>query len=266
MIEMLSQPFMMRALAAGIMLSALAGYFGVFVVQRQMSFLGAGLGHAAFGGIALGLLLSIPPLWVAVPFTVLIAIAITWVKDHTRLANDTAIGIFFSVSVALGILFLALAETRNADAFSYLFGSILSVSRTDMTVSAILLLAAATTLPRLWGHWSYATFDAEAAKIEDRNTRQDDMLLIAMLAVTIVVSLKVVGILLVAAWVVVPAASARLMATSFGGMTRLSVILAVLTTAVGLVFSYLLDLPSGPVIVIVQALVFGIAMLFKRSD
>jgi len=260
MIDVLLQPFMLRALIAGVLLSALAGYYGVFVVQRRLSFLGAGLGHAAFGGIALGFLVGIQPLWVAIPFTLLVAVGIAWIRDHTRLAADTAIGIFFSVSVALGILFLSLASGRNADAFSYLFGSLLSVTPADIWVSGILVLAGVATLPRLWGDWAYATFDDEAAQVSGKPTRSHDMLLITMLAATIVVSLKVVGILLVAAWVVVPAATARLLASTFGGMTRMAVVIAISSTVVGLVLSVAFDVPSGAMIVLVQAAFFLIGM------
>jgi len=266
MIDVLLQPFMLRALVAGLLLSALAGYYGVFVVQRKLSFLGAGLGHAAFGGIALGLLLGVQPLWIAIPFTLMVGVGIAWIRDHTRLAADTAIGIFFSVSVALGILFLSLSSGRNADAFSYLFGSLLSVTPTDLWVSVLLVAAGLITLPRLWGDWAYATFDDEAARVSGTPTRRQDTLLIAMLAATIVVSLKVVGILLVAAWVVVPAASARLLAHTFGGMTRLSVLLATGSTLLGLVLSVAFDVPTGAMIVLVQAALFLVVMLVAKHD
>lgn len=266
MLDVLLEPFMLRALLAGVLLSALAGYYGVFVVQRRLSFLGAGLGHAAFGGIALGLFLGIQPLWIAIPFTLLVGIGIAWIRDNTRLAADTAIGIFFSVSVALGILFLSLSTGRNADAFSYLFGSLLSVTTTDLGISSVLVGAGLATLPRLWGDWAYATFDEEAAKVSGIPTRNRDLLLITMLAATIVVSLKVVGILLVAAWVVVPAASARLMANTFGGMTRLSIAIAIGTTVVGLVLSVALDVPTGAMIVLVQAGLFVVIMTTSRRS
>ncbi|MDE2995364.1 MAG: metal ABC transporter permease [Bacteroidota bacterium] len=266
MLEILAEPFMIRALVAGVLLSALAGTFGVFVVQRKLSFLGAGLGHAAFGGIALGLLIGVQPLWIAIPFTLLVAFGIAWIKDHTRLAADTAIGVFFSVSVALGILFLSLATTRNADAFSYLFGSLLSVTSADLWVSGGMALTALLILPHFWGDWAYATFDEEAARVSGLNPRRQDMLLIASLAAIIVVSLKVVGILLVAAWIVVPAAAARLLASTFGGMTRFSVTLAVGSTVIGLLGSVALDVPTGAMIVLVQAAVFGAAMAAARTE
>ena len=125
MFDLLTLPFMQRALIAGVLIGFLASYYGVFVVQRGLSFLGSGLAHAAFGGVALGLLLESEPLWIAVPFTIIVAIGITWVKNRTELGSDTTIGIFFSVSMALGIIFLYLRKQYSTEAFTYLFGSIL---------------------------------------------------------------------------------------------------------------------------------------------
>lgn len=261
--EFLTHPFMQRALLSGLLLSTLAGYYGVFVVQRRLSFLGAGLGHAAFGGIALGLFLGVQPLWIAIPYTVVVAAGISWVKNHTRLSGDTAIGVFFSVSVALGIVFLSLESGRNADAFSYLFGSILAVSYTDIWVSAALFCVGILTIFTHWGAWAYASFDEEAANIEGLDTKRHDALLTTLIALTIVLSIKVVGILLVAAWIVLPAAGARLISPTFKIMTIVSIALAAGSTVVGLYVSYALDLPSGAVIVLVQAGLFLAAMIFQ---
>ena len=262
--EFLVHPFMQRALLAGIMLSALSGYYGVFLVQRKLSFLGAGLGHAAFGGIALGLLLGVQPLWIALPFTVLVAACISWVKSHTRLTGDTAIGIFFSVSVALGILFLSLKSGQQTDAFSYLFGSILSVSNTDVLTSLALFATGILTLWTHWAAWAYASFDEEAALIEGLPVRTHDTLLTALIALTIVLSVKIVGILLVAAWMVIPAAAGRLLSPTFRLMTLGAVAISALSAVVGLYLSYALDLPSGAVIVLVQSAIFGIALIYQK--
>ena len=262
--EFLVHPFMQRALLAGIMLSALSGYYGVFLVQRKLSFLGAGFGHAAFGGIALGLLLGVQPLWIALPFTVLVAAGISWVKSHTRLTGDTAIGIFFSVSVALGILFLSLKSGQQTDAFSYLFGSILSVSNTDVLTSLALFATGILTLWTHWAAWAYASFDEEAALIEGLPVRTHDTLLTALIALTIVLSVKIVGILLVAAWMVIPAAAGRLLSPTFRLMTLGAVAISALSAVVGLYLSYALDLPSGAVIVLVQSAIFGIALIYQK--
>lgn len=257
---------MQRALVAGILLSALSGYYGVFLVQRKLSFLGAGLGHAAFGGIALGLLMGIQPLWIALPFTVLVAAGISWVKSHTRLGGDTAIGIFFSVSVALGIVFLSLKSGQQVDAFSYLFGSILSVGIIDVWTSTFLVLVGILTLKTHWAAWAYASFDEEAARIEGLPVRAHDTLLTVLIAVTIVLSVKIVGILLVAAWMVIPAAAGRLVAPTFKAMTLYAVGFSAFSAVTGLYLSYRLDMPSGAIMVLVQSVLFMITLVIERMN
>lgn len=264
MVDFLDYPFMQRALVAGLLLSSLSGYYGVFLVQRKLSFLGAGLGHAAFGGIALGLLLGIQPLWIAVPFTVIVAAGISWVKSHTKLTGDTAIGIFFSVSVALGILFLSLKSGQQVDAFSYLFGSILSVGNADVATSIGLFIIGLITLKTHWAAWAYASFDEEAARIDGLPVRTHDTLLTALIAITIVLSVKIVGILLVAAWMVIPAAAGRLVSPTFKLMTLSSIGFSAFSAVAGLYLSYQLDLPSGAIIVLVQSGLFVLAILFKN--
>ncbi|MBM3319677.1 MAG: metal ABC transporter permease [Candidatus Eisenbacteria bacterium] len=263
MFEMWSFPFMQRALLAGVLVGFLSSYFGVFVVQRGLSFLGSGLAHAAFGGVALGILLGVQPLWVALPFTVLVALAITLVRDRTYLAGDTATGIFFAVSVALGVLFLALHQRYTEDAFALLFGSILAVNAVDLWMSAGVALLALAAIP-FWGRWAYATFDRDLAEADGVNVRRDDYVLSFLIAVAVVVAVKVVGIMLVAAFLVIPAASARLIARTFFGMTLLSIAFGVLSTAVGLAVSYRLDVPSGAMIILTQAACFFLALALRR--
>jgi zinc transport system permease protein len=263
MFEMWSFPFMQRALLAGVLVGFLSSYFGVFIVQRGLSFLGSGLAHAAFGGVALGLLLGVQPLWVALPFTVLVALAITLVRDRTHLAGDTATGIFFAVSVALGVLFLALRQRYTEDAFALLFGSILAVNAVDLWMSAGVALLALAAMP-LWGRWAYATFDRDLAEADGVNVRRDDYVLSFLIAIAVVVAVKVVGIMLVAAFLVIPAAAARLVARTFFGMTLLSIAFGILSTAVGLAVSYRLDVPSGAMIIFTQAACFLLALAIRR--
>lgn len=259
MIEVIELPFMQRALIGGVLVGFLASYYGVFVVQRGLSFLGSGLAHAAFGGIALGLLLETEPLWVAVPFTLMVALGITWVKEKTAVGGDTAIGIFFAISMALGIVFLFLRREYTADAFTYLFGSILAVTWTDIGITA--LIAAITGLfSSSWKRWAYTSFDRELAQSDHLPVRRDDYILSMLVAITIVVSIKVVGIVLIAAFLVIPAATARIVSTTFRRMTILSVVLGMLSAIMGLWISYYLDLPSGATIILLQALLFFVAL------
>jgi zinc transport system permease protein len=262
MFEILSLPFMQRALIAGTLVGFLASYYGVFIVQRGLGFLGSGLAHAAFGGVALGVLLNAEPLWVALPFTVFVAVGITWVKDKTNLGGDTTIGIFFSVSMALGIIFIFLKRQYTSDAFNYLFGSILSVTAADIMVPIILIIITLILSP-FWKRWAYSSFDRELAQADRIPVQFDDYILSVLISVTVVVSIKVVGIVLIAAFLVIPPATSRLINNSFSKMTIVSIVIGIFTALMGLWISYYLDVPSGATIILLQAALFFIVMIMK---
>ncbi|MDH5655200.1 MAG: metal ABC transporter permease [Spirochaetia bacterium] len=261
--ELFSMPFMQKAFLAGILTGYIASFYGVFVVQRGLSFLGSGLAHAAFGGVALGILLDLEPLYISIPFTILVATGITYVKQKSILGSDTAVGIFFSLSVALGIIFLSLKRTLTTDAFSYLFGSVLSVSNADLVIIGILTILSAATWP-LWGRIAYASLDREMAKSEKVPVKKDDYIIAVILSVSIVVSIKLVGIILIASFLVIPAASARMISSTFRQMTLLSVFFGILGAFSGLILSYIADLPAGASIVLFQSGIFLVTMLFRK--
>jgi zinc transport system permease protein len=226
--------------------------------------MGSGLAHAAFGGVALGILLQYEPLWVAVPFTILVAILITWLKEKTRLGVDTSIGVLFAVSVALGIIFLSLKRNYTADAFSYLFGSILAVQVVDLFFTLFVVVLTIATFFRYWQRWAYATFDSELAKTDRLPVVRDDYVLSILIAVTIVVSVKLVGIILISSFLVIPAATARLLSKTFRSMTIISVIIGISSSIIGLYFSFALDLPTGAAIIIIQTLLFLLGIGFDK--
>lgn len=265
MLDILTSSFMLRALAAGSIVGILSGFYGTFIVQRKMSFLGSGLSHAAFGGVALGLLLNQEPLLIAVPFTILVSILIVFLKEKTNLGADTSIGILFSLSVALGIVFLALKEGYAADAFTYLFGSILSVSMPDIWVSLIMLAVTVIAAFKFWKSWAYSSFDAELAQTDKVNVLFEDYMLSVLIAATIVISIKIVGIVLIAAYLVIPAAAARLISKTFWQMTLWSVCIGITGSIAGLIVSSATDLPAGAVIIIVQTLIFLFFAVLKKK-
>jgi zinc transport system permease protein len=260
LLELLSLPFMQRAMIAGLLLGCLASYLGAFIVQRGLGFLGDGLAHAAFGGVALGLLLRTEPLFVAVPFTVGVALAINWVKERAQLSGDTAIGVFFATSVALGIVFLSFKEDYTVDAFAYVFGSILAVGNADVWSAVILAASAVATLP-LWPRWAYASFDRELALTDRVPVRADDYALSAYTALTVVLAVKILGVVLVSAFLIIPAATARAFSRSFLGLCWGAVGIGVMTSAGGLIASYYADAPSGATIVLLQAALFFASLL-----
>jgi zinc transport system permease protein len=263
LVDIQTLPILIRAILAGMAVGYLGGYLGVFVIQRGMSFMGSGLSHAAFGGVALGLLLEMEPLYVAIPFTVIVALAIDFIRKRTTLGSDTSIGILFAVSMALGLLFLSMKSSFTTDAFAYLFGSILAVRESDLYIAGALVLASTATW-RLWGKWALASLDEEMARGDGLRISRDDTLLSLFLAVTIVVSIKVVGIVLISAFLVIPAATGRVLSKTFRSMTLISIAIGTVTAATGLVVNFFVDAPAGAVIILVQTAVFGIAMVFAR--
>ncbi len=265
LLSVMQLPFMRFALLAGLCVALMGGLLGVFMVQRRMSFLGDGLSHSAFGGVALGLFLGLSqPLWIALPFALLVALGIAWVQRRTDLSSDTAIGIFFAVSVALGVLFISLRQDYSVDAWHWLFGSILGVGREELTLILGVTALSLAVLSLLWGDLAYATFDAELAATDGVRVGRLEYLLLATAAVVIVASVRVVGVILMAAYLVIPAAAARLASRSLFQMTLLSVGFGLFSTLFGLLASYWLDVPSGSTIVLLQAALFVLALLLRR--
>jgi zinc transport system permease protein len=267
--------FMQRALLAGACIAVVSGLLGTFVVQRGLAFLGDGLAHAAFGGIALGafvaaifgnVVLLEQPLLVAVPFTLAAALGIAWVRDRTSLSSDVAIGVFFAVSVALGVLFISIIppERNVIDVWHLLFGSILAVGPADLAVVLVVSGLVLVVLLKIWPRLAYATFDGELAQTDGVKVSALEYLLFAVAALVVVVSAQVIGIVLMAAYLVIPAAAARLMARSLFAMTVLAVVLGLVSTFAGLIVSYLADIPSGSTIILAQAALFLAATSLRR--
>lgn len=268
--DVLALDFMRRALLGGAAVAVMAGLLGTFVVQRRLAFLGDGLAHAAFGGIAAGALASHAwggswlqhPLWVALPFTVAVAVVIAWVRDRTQLSSDTAIGVFFALSVALGVVFLSRIppDANVVDVWHLLFGSILAVGADEVRVllpAAALVVAA---LLAVWSRLAYATFDEELARADGVPVRALEYLLFVLAAVAVVVSAEVVGIVLMAAYLVIPAATARLLVRSLAAMTAWSVGLGLASTLAGLLVAFAWDVPAGASVILLQAAAFGVAV------
>jgi len=280
LIDALSLPFFQRAVLAGSLIAVMAGLLGVFVVQRRLSFLGDGLAHAAFGGMGIGAFVIVTsgllgsgvallehPLWIAVPFSLLAAAVIAGLRSRTRLSSDTAIGVAFAVSVALGVLFFSLIPpdaNLGLSVMDLLFGSILGVTGADLWVIAGVAAFATALLLGLWGKLGYATFDDELARTDGVRAGALEFALFLLAALVISVSAVVVGIILMAAYLVIPAATARLLAKTLAQMTVLSVLLGLASTLIGLAASFLLDVPSGSTIVLTQAALFVPAAVFSR--
>jgi zinc transport system permease protein len=265
----LTQAFVARALGAGVALGAAGALLGVFIVQRGLGLLSDGLAHATFGGLALGLWLGASTdraIWIALPFTVAIALGIQYVRRHTRLGGDVATGVFFAVSFAAGILFLGLRSAHAApvNVEALLFGSLLAVSpealHVILAVSAVVVLALFLIGPRL----AYATFDPELAQISGVPVALLEYALLAMTALVVVVGVKTVGVVLVSAFVVIPAATANLVGRSLMRIALLAVALSTGGTAFGLFASYHLNVATGATIILTLGACFFLALVLRR--
>ena len=252
--------FFVRGLLVGALLGVTCGALGCFVVLRGMAFLGDAMSHTILPGVVAAYFLGWPLAVGALVMGVLTALGIGVLTRGTALKEDTAIGVFFALSVALGAVFLAKARGYVGDAMGYLFGSLLAVGPGDLWAVGGVVLLGLALLP-LWGALAYATFDRELALADRVPVGLHDYLLSAYLALALVVAVKVVGVLLVAAFLVIPGAAARLLGRTFAGMTLLALLFALSATLLGLYASFLLDWPSGASVVLAQALLFGLAFL-----
>jgi zinc transport system permease protein len=267
--EPLGYEFMQRALLAGIAVAAVCAVIGVFIVQRGLAFLGDGLAHAAFGGIAIGLFLGASvehAVWIAIPFTAVVALGIGFVLRRTQLRGDVATGVFFSFSFALGVLFLGLRTSadRPVQVEHLLFGNMLSVTPQVLyVVVAVAALASLVTLA-LWSRLAYAIFDPELAAISGVPVAALEYLLLAQTAVVVVVAVKTVGVVLVSSFVVIPAATARLVGSTIGGATIIALVISTVGAAVGLIASYHLNTPAAATIILIHSAGFAGALLWVR--
>lgn len=263
--EILSYGFMQRAIITGIVVSILTGVISVFVVLRRVAFVGSGISHAAFGGVAIGFLAGINPMITAMIYSILIAFGIERISSRGKVAEDTAIGVFFSSSMALGIVLIGLSKRYNVDLFGYLFGSILAISEKEMWLTIGITLVILITLVMIIKELLSVTFNEELAVVSGIPTRLIKSIFLVSMAVAIVMSIKVVGIILVSALLVIPGAVAQLLSRSFYPMILISCSIALFSTITGLYLSYQFDLsPGGMIVLIITAFFFAAFLKGKR--
>lgn len=256
MLEMFAYAYMQRALIAGVLVGAMCAVIGVYVVLKGLAFIGAGIAHASFGGVAIGVLLGINPIWAAVVFCILTAWGIGLVSRKGNVREDTAVGVFFASTMALGILILGLIHGYQVDLFSYLFGSIIAVTLQDVWTTIIITAVVLGCVIFLYKDLMFISFDPEMAEVTGVPAGKLYFLLITMMALTVVMSIKVVGIVLVSALIVTPAAAAYQLTEKFRNMMWLSVAFGVGSTVFGLILSDWLRIASGATIVLLATLVF----------
>ena len=259
MIEILQYEFMRNALIAAVLVSIACGIVGTYVVIKKIVFISGGISHAAFGGIGLGYLLGINPILVAIPFSILSAISIGLISKKTKVSEDTSIGILWSVGMALGIIFIGLSPGYAPNLFSYLFGSILTVPSFDLAMMLILDIIIIIIVISFHREFSAISFDEEFSEVVGIPTKRLYLLLLCLVALSVVVLIRVVGVILVIALLTIPAAISRQFTYEIKRLMLFSIFTGIILTVIGLWLSYVFDLASGATIVLTLGVAFVIS-------
>ena len=269
MIAQLPSPFdlgfMQRALIAGLIVSVFAPLIGTYLVQRRLSLIGDGIGHVAFAGVGLGLLLNVQPEWSALVLAVAGALAIEWLRARRRASGDLALALIFYSGIALGVLFASRAGQLNGNLLQYLFGQPLSIDGDEIRVIAELGAAVVLVMLFLRRPLFAVVTDEEWSRVAGLPVGFLNSLLAVVTAFAVVASMRIVGVLLIAALMVLPVASAQLLARSFRGTLAWAVGIGASSVGIGLTISWFWNLAPSGAIVLVAAGTFGIVSVAKRA-
>ncbi len=261
--EFLEYSFMIRALLASVLVGFVCSVVGTFVVLRGLSFIGAGIAHAAFAGVTLGFLVGFSPIGLAVIFSLVTVWLMGVVSRKGEVSMDVSVGIFFALTMALAILFIGLMPSYNAEVYGYLFGNVLAVTGGDLILISIVTGFVIAAILIFFKEFQYMMFDQEMAEASGIPAGKLFYLLLMLIAVTIVISLRAVGVILVFALIVTPASSAYQFTHSLRKMMVLSAAFGVLVSFAGLLLSYRFDLPSGSTMVMVAGSIFFISAILS---
>lgn len=262
--EIFTYDFMLNAIAASILASIAAGIIGSYVVVKKIVFISGGISHSTYGGIGLGYLLGFNPIFGAVGASIITAALVAKISRKEKQSEDMLVGIIWALGMALGIFFINLSEGYTPDLMSYLFGNILLVSGADLILMILLNLIILTSVYFFFGKFQAVTFDEEFAKSIGLNTERIYLFLLILIAITVVMLIKVVGIVLVIALLSIPPAIAVKYSKSLKQMMLLSVLLGLIFTIFGLFISYYLNLTSGASIIFISVIGYLISYLSKK--
>ncbi len=265
MLEIFQYSFMIRAFLAGLMISLIAPLIGNFLVVRRFSLIADTLSHVALAGVAIGLLLKVQPLPVTIGVTTLAAVAIEKLRSSKNIPGEAVLAMFLPGGLALSIVLVSLANGFNANLFSYLFGSITTVTESDLWLTLGLGILTLLTVVLFYKKLLFASFDEESAKVSGIPVGFVNTVLIVLTAITVSLSMRVVGILLIGALMVIPVVTGMQLARSFLQGIYFSLGFALIAVVLGLFVSYYFNLPAGGVIVLVSLLIFGLVTFSKRS-
>ena len=264
-LEILTYSFMHRALISGIAIAILCSVVGLFLVLRRYSLFGDAIAHSSFGGIALGLLAGVYPLWTAYGVAIVSALIITKIKDRYNISGDASIAVLLSSGIAVGLVIISFSGGFTIDIFSFLFGSILLVSVDDTVLILALTGAILIIILLLYRQLLYSTFNEEQAKVSGIPVEKINYLIIFMAGITVVTSIQLVGVLLISALFVIPNVTAIMYGRGFKQTAIISMSFSVFSVVVGILISYIFDITPAGTIVLLSVGLLGITMGIKSA-
>lgn len=264
MFEMFQYQFMINAILAGIVIAVLASVSGSFMVLRRYSLMTETLAHSALVGVAIGIISGLSPLWMAVVIALISAWCIEFLRSFFHLYSDAILAIFLSASLALAVIIVSLAGAFNSSLFSYLFGSILSVTREDVFIIIGFGSIAMGLLAYFHRELYYIAFDEEVAQVSGIPVKRLNFMMVSIVAVIIALSIQIVGTLLIGALMVIPTVAALRFRQGFAKTVGLAVVFALLSVFVGMILSFNFSLPSGATIVLCILVIFIISLSVNR--
>ena len=257
--------FIVRGLEAGIIVAIIAPLIGIFLVLRRYSLIADTLAHVSLAGIAIGLLLGINPVLTALGTAVVASLGIERLRTSKKVYGESALALFLSGSLALAVVILSLAHGFNANLFNYLFGSIVTVTSNDVLIISILAVAVILILGIFYKQLVYVTFDEEAAKVSGISTRLINTILIVLAALTVALAIPIVGVLLIAALIVIPVVTALQLKKSFMGTIVYAEIISLFSVISGILESFYFNLSTGGTIVLIMLAIFVCVFFAKKS-
>jgi zinc transport system permease protein len=261
--EIFQFAFMQRALITGTAVAIICSVIGLFLVLRRQSLFGDAMSHVAFGGIALGIFVNLYPIWTAFIVSVLAALGITKLKESAKIPPDSAIAVLLSSGLALGVVLISLSQGFSLDLFSFLFGSILLVGFQDEITVLALSIAIISIVCLLYKKLMYITFNEEQAKVSGLDVSKLNYLFIILASITVITSIRLVGVLLISSLIVIPNITAMMFGRGFKKTAIISTIIAVCSVELGIIFSYIWNIAPGGTIVLVSIIIFLITMPVK---
>ena len=264
-LTMFSYHFIQRALVVGVLVSLCAALLGVSLVLKRYSMIGDGLSHVGFGALAVASAFHLAPLAVTVPVVVLSAILLLRLRGSSRVKGDAAIAIISSSALAIGVIVVSVTSGMNTEVSSYLFGSILSLSRGDAVLSVILSLAVLALFLLFYPRLFAVTFDETFARATGTRADLYNTLLAVLTAVTVVIGMRMMGALLISSLIIFPALSAMKLCRSFRGVILCAALISVVCFLVGMIASYAFEMPSGASVVAADLIAFALCSIFGRK-